>query len=63
MHLINIRRVAYGLLELEDLRSEEQNSERAGKLASEKCEMEFSKQDVEAITRAVLERLKTRGVR
>lgn len=63
MHLINIRRVAYGLLELEDLRSEEQNSERAGELASEKCEMEFSKQDVEAITRAVLERLKTRGVR
>lgn len=57
MHLINIRRVAYGLCELEDLQKENVSE------VSEKHETqagEISESDVEAITRAVLERLYAR---
>ena len=47
MHLINIRRVAFGLKELPELRAE-----AAGKSLSS-----LSREDIEAITRAVLTRL------
>ncbi len=48
MNLINIRRVAYGQCELGDLRDGEPHTE------------EFSEADIEAITRAVIQRLRAK---
>ncbi|MEA4934558.1 MAG: acetaldehyde dehydrogenase (acetylating) [Lawsonibacter sp.] len=67
MNLINIRRVAYGLRELSDLRGTQPASgQRPNQTAEAKtcsCEEKgmssLSRQDIEAITRAVLARLGT----
>ena len=64
MNLINIRRVAYGLLELSDLRGaspvekcvEASISETAGACGGE----ELKEEDIEAITRAVIARLRAK---
>ena len=55
-HLINIRRVAYGLCELEDLRTENATENEEFGRAQE----HLSEAEIEAITRAVMERLKVR---
>lgn len=65
MHLINIRRVAYGLKELEDLRGnnpapctcEGAPAGSSCSCGSEKGMGSLSRQDIEAITRAVIARL------
>lgn len=54
-HLTNIRRVAYGIRELDDLRGS------APQPAAQ--EIPFSREDIEAITRAVLARLREPGPR
>lgn len=51
MNLINIRRVAYGLKELDDLRA-------GAPAAPAPCAADVSEADIEAITRAVLARLR-----
>ena len=55
MNLINIRRVAYGLRELEDLRGTPGTCRGAEK--KEACTSNLSREEIEAITRAVLARL------
>ena len=55
MNLINIRRVAYGLRELEDLRGTPGTCRGAEK--KEACASNLSREEIEAITRAVLARL------
>ena len=57
MHLVNIRRVAYGLRELADLRGEAGPRDSAPP-ASAPPRGEISQADIEAITRAVLARLR-----
>jgi len=56
LHLINIRRVAWGRKELEDLRAASPVS-AAGCSCQDKVLSGLSRQDIEAITRAVIARL------
>lgn len=55
LNLINVRRVAYGLCELSDLRGEMPRAESGGCCADELCV-----EDIEAITRAVIARLQAK---
>ena len=59
MHLINIRRIAYGQKELEDLRGStpKQENSDACRACEEKGMSGFSRQEIEAIARAVIARL------
>lgn len=60
MNLINIRRVAFGLRELSDLRRDAPAAPACGvceEPAREKAMASLSREDIEAITRAVLARL------
>jgi len=63
MNLINIRRVAYGLKELSDLRGESPAPEAVsaatcGEGGGERAASLLSREDIEAITRAVIARLR-----
>lgn len=55
LNLINVRRVAYGLCELSDLRGEMPRAESGDCCADELCA-----EDIEAITRAVIARLQAK---
>lgn len=57
MNLINIRRVAFGLRELSDLRAESPAPACCCAPESEAAASSLSREDIEAITRAVLARL------
>ena len=57
LHLINIRRVAWGQQELEDLRGSSPVPASSCSSCGEKGLAGLSRQDIEAITRAVIARL------
>ena len=61
LHLINIRRVAYGRKELEELRSSAKAPCACASSPCPSCDEKglagLSRQDIEAITRAVIARL------
>lgn len=57
MNLINIRRVATGLIELDDLRHNNLTPDSACCCSSERSASTLSRSEIEAITRAVLQRL------
>lgn len=59
LNLINIRRVAYGLCELEDLR-ENAPAECSCSSSAPACTEDLREEDIEAITRAVIARLRAK---
>lgn len=61
LNLINIRRVAYGLCELEDLRKSAPAAECSCSSSAEpSCTEDLREEDIEAITRAVIARLRAK---
>jgi delta 1-pyrroline-5-carboxylate dehydrogenase len=57
MHLLNIRRVAWGLKELSDLRGPAPEKVACASAVEEKMATSLTREDIERITRAVLQRL------